>query len=815
MGISHRYPVEYGDWENAFLSGNGKMGIMVFGNPLQETVVYNDRGFNLAKTSDRSFAQVSAADLAAIKDFCVAGNFTAANDLAVKSAHYQGGGEGNRHPGYEMRISTPEDGAIRSYSRICNFQTGEIVVRWTDRRGDWSRRAFVSRPDNVTAQSLTAPKGHKITCAIQLTTEPKMGFPSDMTFDSAASLDTLNMRVKYSPNPSNAGYEGVTRVVTVGGSKSVDGNVLRIVDADSVLLLTRTAKYYENCEAHWDRREIQKQLAALPADYQTLLERHKAVHQAIYDRVRLDLNASPADRARTNEEQLALQKTSPSATRALWERIFDAGRYYYLCASSDQTPPDLLGIWTADCGAGWGGFYHLDANLNFQVSGGNIGDMPEAMEGYFKINESWRPDFETNARKLLGCRGMVAAGNTPAAGAGLMAGISDYYPYQYATGEEGWLLYPFWEHYLVTGDSRFLRTRLYPLLKEMGDFYEDFLTKTDANGKYILAGSVSPENQPANVHVSLLNNSSFDIAGAKFALTALVETCGILHVEQGAGQGRERWTKILNKLPPYLVNVDGALQEWSWPGLQDNYNHRHSSQLLGVWPFREITAETEPAMFQAASTTLAKKDQFDYGTGHGYLHSALIAAAVNNDRAVNSKLLHLFQNGFYFDSLATSHNANHDVFCTDVCNAVPTVMMEMLISSRPGVLELLPALPETLDQGEISGVKGRNRVTIQSLRWDADGAAVTCVLKSDIDQDLTLIDRGGIQAISGAPKFRVSPLGRIARIVPLRAGKSVRIALRLDRLRASAEAASPAPRSRTQISVSRSLEHITGSHDPY
>ena len=786
IGISHTYPMEYGDWENAFLSGNGKMGIMVFGDPLHETVIYNDRGFNMAKQGDRSFAQVSAADLASIKDLCATGNFAAANDLAVKSAHYQGGGEGNRHPGYEMRIAIPEDGAIGDYSRICNFRTGEIVVKWTDRRGAWARRAFVSRPDNVTVQSLTAPSGGKLTCAIQLSTEPKMGFPSDMTFDSGASAGLLNMRVKYPSNPGDAGYEGVTRVVTVGGSASVAGDVLHIVGADSVLLLTRTAKYYENCEAHWDRREIQKQLAALPADYQTLLTRHLAVHQAIYDRVRLNLNASEADRARTNEDLLALQKTSPSATKALWERIFDAGRYYFLSSSSDQTPPDLLGIWTADCGAGWGGFYHLDANLNLQVGGGNIGDMPEAMEGYFKINESWRPDFETNARKLLGCRGMAAGGNTPGAGGGLMAGISDYYPYQYATGEEGWLLYPFWEHYLVTGDVKFLKTRLYPLLRDMGYFYEDFLTKTDSHGKYILAGSVSPENQPANVPVSLLNNSSFDIAGARFALTALVQTCKILKVERGPGGGLERWTKILNQLPPYLINSDGALQEWSWPGLKDNYNHRHSSQLLGVWPFREITPETDPVMFKAASTTLAKKDQFDYGTGHGYLHSALIAAGVNNGQAVNAKLLHLVKNGYYFDSLCTSHNANHDVFCTDVCNTVPTVMMEMLISSRPGVLELLPALPQTLDKGAISGVKGRNRVTIQTLNWDANGNSVICVLRSDIDQDITLIDRGGIKTIATASKVSASPLGRIARVIHLPAGKSVRIVLTLDRLRASA-----------------------------
>jgi len=176
--------------------------------------------------------------------------------------------------------------------------------------------------------------------------------------------------------------------------------------------------------------------------------------------------------------------------------------------------------------------------------------MPEAMEGYFALNEAWRADLETNARKLLGCRGLLAPGNSPGPQSGLMASINDYYPYQYATGEEGWLLYPFWEHYLITGDTAFLKNRLYPLLKEMGQLYEDFLVKADSSGHYILAGSVSPENQPFNLKVSLLDNSVFDVSGAKFCLTTLIQTCNLLGLDQGAGQGVEKWSAILKKLPP-------------------------------------------------------------------------------------------------------------------------------------------------------------------------------------------------------------------------------------------------------------------------
>lgn len=748
-GVSHSYPIDFKDWANAYLAGNGKMGIMVFGNPLNETVIFNDRNFNLAKSSDRSFAKVSDADLKQIRDYCASGNFEAANKLAVETSDYKGGGEGNRHPGFKMLISMVESGVIRDYSRTCNFRTGEIIVKWTDDKGVWERKSFVSRHDNVVVQYLTAPAGAKISCAVQLAIDTGMNFPKDMGFSNSVSGNFMNLRAKYPPNTKGAGYEGVVKVITNGGTKITRGNLMQIEGAKTVVMISRTAKYYSDCEKQWARGELKEALDRVSVDYATLLKGQINTHQKIYDRVTLNLNGKAADRLKTNDELLSEQKESKIPIHALWERIFDAGRYYYLSSSSDRSPPDLLGIWTGDCKAGWGGYYHLDANLNLQVSGGNIGNMPEAMEGYFKLNEVWRKDFQTNARDLLGTRGMVAAGNTPGASSGLMANINAFYPYHYATGEEPWLLYPFWEHYLVTGDQVFLKNRLYPLLKDMGEFYEDFLTHTDKNGKYIFAGSVSPENQPSNRKVSLLNNSTFDISGARFALTALVQTCKTLKLEQGDGRGMEKWQKILDRLPPYLINEDGALQEWSWPGLKDSYGHRHSSQLLGVWPYKEISPLHDINLFNAAKNTLAKKDMYSYeDAGHGLLHAALIAAGLRNAESVDAKLNRFFKDDFYYNTLSTSHYKNHRVFCTDVCNTVPTIMMEMLIASEPGMLELLPAIPVHLTRGEISGVKGRNRVTIERLKWDLEKGAIACTLKSDIDQDILLVQRNAIDGIS-------------------------------------------------------------------
>ena len=566
-----------------------------------------------------------------------------------------------------------------------------------------------------------------------------MNFPKGMRVNNLHAKDYLNIRVNYAPPMDAEGYEGGIRVKQSGGSSFLRNDTLYIQNASKVLLLARTEKYATDCMAEWDKGLLKEALNKIKPDYKSLVKAHKAIHTAIFNRVEMDLGASPAERLLSNEDLLEKQKQTDSPVLALWERIFYAGRYHFLSSGNELTPPDLLGIWTGDCNAGWGGYYHLDANLNLQVSAGNIGAMPEVMEGYFHLNEVWRKDFEINATKLLGCRGMLACGNTPGLSSGLMASINDFYPYHYATGEEAWLLYPFWEHYLITEDKEFLKDRLFPLLKSMGDFYEDFLKYKDGEGHYIIAGSVSPENQPSNLRVSLLNNSAFDLSGARFLLSTLVKVCNLLNEEQGVNGGKARWQSLLDALPPYQINEDGAIKEWSWPGLAESYNHRHSSHLMMVWPYREFSEGRTPELYKAAHRALQMRDRHNYeNAGHGFLHAALIAAGLHDDASLKNKLLTLTQKDFYFNSLSTAHYPNFGTFCTDVCHAVPGVLIEMLVGSDEEGIELLPALVDGIERGCINGIKARCGVTVEQLSWNLSDKKVYVKLCSTKDRKIRL-----------------------------------------------------------------------------
>jgi alpha-L-fucosidase 2 len=294
----------------------------------------------------------------------------------------------------------------------------------------------------------------------------------------------------------------------------------------------------------------------------------------------------------------------------------------------------------------------------------------------------------------------------------------------------------------------------------------------------VFVPSFSMENAPAGTNVMLTVNATGDIQAGKHALRAAVDAANALGVEQGAGQGVARWTALLAKIPPYPINGDGALAEWSWPGLTDHYNHRHVQHLYGAWPLHEINPEDEPALVTAGLRALALRGD-ENTSAHGSLHRALAYARLKDGAGVYHNLRKITGNNMIFRSLMTSHNPNLETYNADAANALPGVLSEALVYTRPGIVELLPAVPDQLATGTITGVRGRNQVRIDSLSWDLPGRAVTVMLTSAVTQAITLISRRGIASVTTSATVASSSLGPQARVISLPAGHQVQVTVGL------------------------------------
>jgi alpha-L-fucosidase 2 len=734
-------------WQDALISGNGSMGILVYGDPENEKIIFNHEFCYEPIGSENIEPPDIAKHLPEIRRLFKKGKYREAHDYSYAMAKKEGYPgllwTDPYHPAFQMEIDQSESGKIQNYSRSVNFENGEVKISWTDDLGDWNRKSFVSRSDKAIVQQISgdAPlnctieiddivekdddwkAGNKVMTELHVEA-PEIGVLSDwITFRRAY---TLNER----------GYEAGIKLLVNGGSTEIEGSKVKIKGAVEVLLLTRI-NYLENFSD--SELETTKQaLEMLGNDYNALLEKHAAIHGEIFNRVKLDLFTEKG-RNKTSEQFIALQKENPdSLDPAFLETIFNMGRYAFI-SSSGENPPNLMALWNGDWRPAWSGDFTLDANVNLQVASANLGNIKEGIDSYMKFLERIAPDWEINSSKLYGCKGYLAGIRTSGR-RNLQTHFNEGFPGHFWLAGAQWLLQPCYEYYQVSGDMDFLQKRLLPMMKKVVLFFEDFLTEYDENGKYFFAPSFSPENVPKNLNTAAVVNATMDIAAAKEAIVNLITVCKELSIEN---ENILRWEAMLRKMPPYLVNSDGALKEWAAIDLEDNYNHRHVSHLYPVWPGLEINPEETPDLFKAAKIAAQKRGRGN-GSAHGLAHMALIGSRLKMDELVYENLIFMLKNDYIYRSLTTCHNPNV-IYNADMLNSLPAVVMEMLVYSRPGVIELLPACSSRLNSGKISGVNCRTQATIESMEWNFQEKRVVAAISSKKDQTIELMYRKGIK----------------------------------------------------------------------
>jgi hypothetical protein len=108
----------------------------------------------------------------------------------------------------------------------------------------------------------------------------------------------------------------------------------------------------------------------------------------------------------------------------------------------------------------------------------------------------------------------------------------------------------------------------------------------DRTQKVFFLPSYSPENWPDNADgAPAVINANMDIIVCREVLTHLIQASEILGVEP---ENVPKWKEMLAKMPPHLLDTDGALKVWAWPTLEERLDHCHVSHLYGVWPGDEI-----------------------------------------------------------------------------------------------------------------------------------------------------------------------------------------------------------------------------------